>query len=145
MNLSGNLLLVSLITWPGIGVTCRLKRGTGAQVWLDIGWTYFGLGNSFMDLSDNLLLVSLITRAGVGVTCRLKRGTVPQVWLDIGWTCFGLGNSFMDFCGMSPVVQSLIDEPSHKARGWGYFVDSREVLVHKFQEKRFQEWVYLVC
>ena len=31
MDLSGNLLLVSLITWPEVGVTCRLKRGTVAQ------------------------------------------------------------------------------------------------------------------
>ena len=47
MDLSGNLLLVSLVTRPGIGVTCRLKRGTGAQVWLDIGWICFELGNFY--------------------------------------------------------------------------------------------------
>ena len=46
-----SLLLVSLVTEPRVGVICRLKRGTGAQVWLDIGWIYFGLVNSFMDFS----------------------------------------------------------------------------------------------
>ena len=51
MDLSGNLLLVSLVTRPGVGVNSRLKRGTGAQVWLDISWICFGLGNSFMDFS----------------------------------------------------------------------------------------------
>ena len=51
MDLSGNLLLVSLVTKPGVGVTCWLKRGTGTQVWLDIGWVYFGLGSYFMDFS----------------------------------------------------------------------------------------------
>ena len=51
MDLSGNLLLVSLVTRPGVRVKCRLKKGTGAQVWLDIGWICFGLGNSLMDFS----------------------------------------------------------------------------------------------